>query len=296
MLIDRPLPFLEISDNPALGAQPHSAPKRLTHRPMKRTLALLFCFGSLPHKTLHAQDPRTLIQQAVDTELRADREDHSRWRYRDDERTKQTVSVVVQTDAGAVKRPFLRNGHPLSPEEVKAEDNRIQAYIHDPVALAKTRRDAQSDDKSATAFLQMLPTAFIWRITGEAGDHITLHFQPDPNFHPPDMQARVLAVMAGDLTVSKAQHRIVSIRGALTQDVNLGFGMLGRIRQGGTFDVERREVAPDLWQITETHVHIEGKALFFKTIGQQQDEIQTDFKQVPGPTTLDQAAEMSKHP
>jgi predicted metalloprotease with PDZ domain len=58
--------------------------------------------------------------------------------------------------------------------------------------------------------------------------------------------------------------------------------------------VERRQIAPKLWQITETHVHIEGKALFFKNIGQQQDEVQTDFTRVPGDTTLEQAAEMSK--
>jgi hypothetical protein len=74
----------------------------------------------------------------------------------------------------------------------------------------------------------------------------------------------------------------------------IGWGVLGRLRAGGTFRVERREIAPRLWQITETHVHIEGKALFFKNIGQQQDEVQTDFTLVPAGTTLEQAAEMSK--
>jgi hypothetical protein len=41
-------------------------------------------------------------------------------------------------------------------------------------------------------------------------------------------------------------------------------------------------------------VHIVGKALLFKNIGQQQEEVQTDFTQVPAGTTLEQAAEMSK--
>ncbi|ODU53538.1 MAG: hypothetical protein ABT04_04535 [Granulicella sp. SCN 62-9] len=58
--------------------------------------------------------------------------------------------------------------------------------------------------------------------------------------------------------------------------------------------MERRELKPGLWQITETHVHIVGKALLFKNIGQQQDEVQTEFTQVPVGTTLEQAAEMSK--
>jgi len=53
--------------------------------------------------------------------------------------------------------------------------------------------------------------------------------------------------------------------------------------------VERRQVAPGYWEITETHVHISGHALFFKTIGQQEDEVKTEFTLVPLGTTLDQA-------
>jgi hypothetical protein len=49
-----------------------------------------------------------------------------------------------------------------------------------------------------------------------------------------------------------------------------------------------------MWQITETHVHIEGRVLFFKNIGQQQDEVQTEFTQMPAGITLEEAAEMSK--
>jgi hypothetical protein len=43
------------------------------------------------------------------------------------------------------------------------------------------------------------------------------------------------------------------------------------------------------WQITESHVHIGGKALIFKTIGQQSDEVKTDWKPSPA-NTLQEAA------
>jgi len=76
--------------------------------------------------------------------------------------------------------------------------------------------------------------------------------------------------------------------------VTIGWGLLGRLHEGGTFRVERREVKPGLWQITETHVHIVGRALFFKNIGQQQDEVQTEFTQAPDATTLEQAVELSR--
>jgi hypothetical protein len=62
--------------------------------------------------------------------------------------------------------------------------------------------------------------------------------------------------------------------------------------KGGTFDVERRELAPGIWQITESHVHIMGHALLFKNIGEQDDEVKTEFRRVPQETTLEQAATM----
>ena len=241
-----------------------------------------------------AQSPRDIVKQAVEAELAADRNDHSRWRYRDDEREKGTLSIVVQTDAGSVKRLIALSGKPLSASAAQAEEMRIQGVIRDPAKLAKQRRDSESDDKSATELLNMLPDAFIWSLTSDGGPSTTLHFEPNPSFAPPSMQARVLSMMRGELVVDKAQHRVRTIRGTLTQDVTFGFGILGRMKQGGTFQVERREVAPRLWQITETHVHIDGKALLFKSIGQQQDEVQTDFRQVPGSTSLEQAAELSR--
>ena len=72
-------------------------------------------------------------------------------------------------------------------------------------------------------------------------------------------------------------------------DVTIGFGFLARIKAGSTFDIERKEVSPGYWQIAETHVHISGHALFFKTIGTQEDEVKSDFSLVPLGTTLEQA-------
>lgn len=257
----------------------------------------LFCclslvlFVALP---LCAQDANQIVQTAVNTELAASRNDHSLWRYRDEQRIANKVSIVVQTAKGSVKRMIEKNGAPLTAAEAQAEDARIQSTIHDPDKMAKQRRDGAADDKNAAELLNMLPTAFLWRIANTNGDSFTLTFSPNPDFNPPDMQSRVLSAMAGELVVDKKQHRIKTISGKLVHDVTFGWGLLGRMKQGGTFRVERRELKPGLWQITETHVHIVGKVLLFKDIGEQQDEVQTDFTEVPANTTLEEAAEMSK--
>lgn len=251
--------------------------------------------GLAPSRAQGTKDAREIIRTAMQAELSADLNDHTRWRYRDAKKDgTDTVSIVVETAQGSVKRMISRNGHPLNKEEAAAEEERVQWFIHDSEALAKQRRDGVQDGKNAEELLRMLPDAFLWNVQSEDARTITLHFQPKPEFHPPDMQSRVLGEMVGELVVNKEQHRIETIRGKLVEDVTIGWGLLGRLHEGGTFRVERREVAPRLWQITETHVHIEGRALFFKNIGQEQDEVQTDFTQVSAGTTLEQAAEMSK--
>jgi hypothetical protein len=248
--------------------------------------------------TLHAQDTKPakeIVQTAMQAELDADKNDNTRWRYRAAKKDgTDTVSIVVETERGSVKRVIMRNRQPLTEAEARIEDERVQRFIHDPEKLAKQRRDGAQDGKNAEELLHMLPEAFTWKVVSEDAQRLTLHFDPSPKFSPPDMQGRVLGTMAGTLVVNKAQNRIETISEKLTQDVTIGWGLLGRLHEGGTFRVERREVAPGLWQIVETHVHIEGKALFFKTIGEQQDEVQTEFTQAPNGTTLEQAAEMTK--
>jgi hypothetical protein len=99
-----------------------------------------------------------------------------------------------------------------------------------------------------------------------------------------------MGVMAGQLIISKDGHRIRTLRGKLTEDVLIGFGILGKINRGGTFDVERRVVGDGRWQITETHVHIGGHALLFHTIGQQEDDVKTEWKPSTA-RTLQEAAQ-----
>jgi hypothetical protein len=95
--------------------------------------------------------------------------------------------------------------------------------------------------------------------------------------------------MAGQMLISRDLNLIRSLHGHLTQDVKFGFGIFGRLDAGGTFDIERRQVGGGHWQITESHVHIGGKALLFKTIGQQEDEVKTDWKPSPAVTLQDAA-------
>jgi hypothetical protein len=243
------------------------------------------------------QDPKALqiVKVAEQTELDASANDHSLWQYKDVDRKPgvgETVSRVVETAHGSVGKRIELNGRPLSPEELREQDAKVQTFVHDPALQAKQRKDGAQDDKRAEEMLKLLPAAFLWSVKSEDAKTVTLAYVPDPNFVPPTMESRVFAAMAGEIVVDKQQHRIQTIKGRLLSDVKFGWGLLGKMYEGGTFDVERRELAPGIWQITESHVHILGHVLLFKNIGEQDDEVKSEYRRVPQETTLEQAATM----
>ncbi|MEO6829279.1 MAG: hypothetical protein ABI164_05675 [Acidobacteriaceae bacterium] len=243
-----------------------------------------------------AQQPHAhaLVGNIVANELKEDANDHSHWMFRDANKSlgKSTVKLVVQTAQGDLSKTLELNGRPLTPEQQKDDEQKMHRFVTDPAVRQKQKKDHQHDDKQAAAMTQMLPKAFLWTKLAEQGDETTLGFNPNPTFNPPTREARVFAAMAGTMVVDTKHKRIKSLQGTLIRNVNFGFGLLGRLQKGGTFSVERQNIAPNVWEITATHIHIRGHALIFKSIGEQQDEVTSHYKPTPPGTTLEQAEKM----
>jgi hypothetical protein len=260
-----------------------------------------FCTTFLPalflSSSLFAQpqgsDPKALaaVRAAMASELQANQTDKSIWTYRDHDSTPGNDGLYnsIETTQGELRRLIELNGKPLTGDDEQHELDRINEFVNDPAAQAKALKAAIHDDKQATEMLRMLPDAFIWTTGSEDADTITLNFSPNPDFSPPDMQSRVMGAMAGQMIVVRGINRIRTLKGKLQNDILIGYGLIGRLYSGGTFDIERREVGGGHWQITETHVHIGGHVLLFKTIGTQEDEVKTDWKPSPAPTLKEAA-------
>src|SRR5579872_1459479 len=80
---------------------------------------------------LRAEDAKQLVQQAVNAELAANRDDHSHWRYIETEMDGSKY-VVVETQYGAVKRHIDYQGRPASSSVLNEDDEYNQKFIHDP--------------------------------------------------------------------------------------------------------------------------------------------------------------------
>lgn len=268
--------------------------RSLTRRSASLAAALpcLLLALAQPHASAQtASDPAALrwVKSAVESELYSDAHDIP-WAYRDHDIQPghDAVMEVVDTPNGGLHRIVSLNGTPLTGKARQAETDRINDYVNDPSAQAKKRRDEAKDDRQAAALLRMWTEAFIVTIASETPKFITLDYKPNPAFDASSIEARVMSQMQGQLVITREGTQIYSVHGRLMQDIHVAFGFV-KLKAGGTFDVERREIKPGHWQVIEQHTHIQGHALLFKSISQEEDDTKTNFHPSPAHTLAEAA-------
>lgn len=251
--------------------------------------AVVLAISGIGGGKVHAQDVQALVKHAVEVQINADQTDHSCWVFHEVDRKANgsVVQWVAQTHSVAVNRVMVKNGHPIPQAEQRRQ---VQSFIQDASAQARQQQDDKSDDERARSLLELLPVAFNWKVASHNQKTTTLAFSPKASFHPPTREASVFSAMQGLLVVENGADRIIEFKGHLIHDVDFGGGILGRLNKGGAFRIERSDLGNGIWDITQTHVHIEGHALIFKSISEQEDDIKSSFRREPDSVNLQQAA------
>ncbi|HLW80557.1 MAG TPA: hypothetical protein VKS20_00805 [Candidatus Acidoferrales bacterium] len=270
-------------------------------------LSLLGMFFSAPTKMARAigkdsprstalPNPKTLVDEMVQNELKAEKDDSTHWLFRKtvvkpgDSKTWE----VVETKQGEVQRLVTVDGHPLNPQQQQAEQQRLQQFLRNRDEQKKKRETASSDFQKEQALMKMLPNALLYSYDGKQDDLIRLTFKPNPDFKPTTREAEVFHHMAGVLVINRSNMRLAEFRGRIISRVNFGYGLLGHLDKGGAFDVKQQDVGSGHWDLTLLFTHITGKALFFKTISVSEKIVESNYHRVPNNLTLEQAANMLK--
>jgi hypothetical protein len=248
-----------------------------------------------PDQTLPPNlSPNDLVRRIVNHELEADDQDHSHWMYKDVTRVPppEREKTVVETRDGDLYRLDEINNQPLTPAQRSAEVARIRDFVADVSAQRRAQRASDADDRKSADLFTILPDAFLFRVVETSGDTVRLAFEPNPAFRTHTMEEFVFHKMDGYVVVNTRERRLVEIAGTLTYGVEFVGGLLGHLDPGGTFDVRLTEVAPGIWKMSRMKVNMHGKVLFFKTVGDQEDETRSNFKPVADGTTMAQAEQM----
>jgi hypothetical protein len=248
---------------------------------------------SAPPESANASAPpeaaTTMVREVVYNELH-DHDAHGFWRYWVEHNSpkEKRVEEQVETSDGPITRALLTNGHPLDEKVRQVEDARLRELLNSPSEQASHRQAYHEDEARIGRILALLPDAFLYEDAGEENGLRHLRFRPNPAYPPHSIEARIFHAMSGDLWLDARMKRLARLNGTLIENVDFGFGILGRLYKGGWFQMERTQVSATDWKTDLLEVHMSGRAMLFKTIARETSEHRGGFEAVPPRMNLEQ--------
>lgn len=265
----------------------------LTRHNVWRTAILLFSafafaaplFAAQPDKASLPPNAADLVRAVVNHELEHQNNPQLfTWKERIAKPSRTITKQMVETPQGIISRVTAINDKPLSGEERKRDDDRINRLL-DPKQMADKRKQQKQDEDRTLKMVRSLPDAFRYEYAGTetAPDGhvlVRLKFTPNPSFDPPSRETLVFEGMQGSMVLDRTAMHLVSIDGTLFKDVTIGWGIIGRLNRGGRFYVQQAEVYKGHWDQVKLELDFNGKALIFKSIRIKESDTQFDFQPV----------------
>lgn len=237
------------------------------------------------------------MQMAANEKAARAQEHH--FTYISEERSSRTgghlwKEKAVETDDGVLRRLLMIDGRPLTSAQAKTEEQRIEGIVSHPEAFRKLNAGHYDDEVKATQLLEILPKAFLISPAGEENGCTRFSFRPNPSFQPSTYEERVIHVLEGTVSIKEPENRLCKLEARITQPVEFGFGLLGKVNSGGHFELERAQVDPQNWKSVYISVHVDGRILLLKSITRDQETNRTAIHLVPQHMSLADAARLSR--
>jgi hypothetical protein len=248
---------------------------------------LLLSPAALSSQTAPAPlDPVALVRRATEHRLEAHRI-HRPVRYllRKIDGERDTTKDIVETSDGDVARLVAVNGQPLSATANQAELDRLNNLAEHPEIQQHRQQREQKDAERVNRLMGLLPEALSYRFEGivetPSGPCYHLSFLPNPHFEPPNIEATIFRGMAGDVWIDQAQERLIRLEAHLIENVDFGWGIVGKLEKGGTILLEQQNVGGSDWELATLKLNMRGKALMFKALNIEITEQASHFSPAP---------------
>lgn len=266
----------------------------------------LTAIGSLGASKDEPQDDTAaaLVRHAVENEVNSNTGPGVHFMFKDEKKTAHLwqTKLVVETREATAGMLIEEDGHPLTPEQKRAEESRLEAYARDSEELGKKHKQEKEDAERTEKILRALPDAFLFEpdgtqagtdSVGRTGDELVrLNFRPNPKYDPPSRVEQVLTGMSGHILVDAKENHIAEIDGTLQKEVGFGWGILGHLDRGGRFAVQQADVGNNHWEVTRMELAFTGRILLFKKLSIRSVDVFSNFHAVPADLSFAEGVQM----
>lgn len=195
-----------------------------------------------------------------------------------------------------VRQHTSRDGKPLSPDEARKEQQRVDKEVADLKShAAKPHRDEVK--LSASGLLKVASFTNPRRELIADRPVIVFDYAGDPHAHADNIAEQVMRQLAGTLWIDERDNAILRLTGKLQENFHVGGGLLVNIRKGSWFDFHQQPVNGEIWFPRDFTAHVDGRVLLLKGFDGDARQSFSDYRKLrttvtilPGTHIVDSAA------
>jgi hypothetical protein len=201
-------------------------------------------------------------------------------------KTETSTLEILEIYGEPVERLTAKDDKPLSVDDAKKEDEKIQKIIDKRKQesegdrrkrLEKEEKDREEDRK----FVLEIADAFDFRMLGsemiDGRDTWVFEGEPRPGYQPKSREARILGKFKGRVWIDKADAQWVKLDITAIDTISVGF-VLARIHKGTRVVIELTRVNDEVWLPKHVQLHFDARIALFKSFDEDVEQTYRDYK------------------
>jgi hypothetical protein len=214
------------------------------------------------------------------------------------------TSEVLEIYGEPVERLTAKDDKPLSADEAKKEDDKLQKIIDKRKNESEDdrRKRLEKEEKSREEdrkFVLEIAEAFNFRLVGseivEGRDAWVLEGEPRPGYEPKSRGAKLLGKFKGRVWIDKSEAQWVKLD--ITAIDTISFGLvLARIHKGTRVLVELTHVNDEVWLPKHVQLHFDARVALLKNYDEDIEQTFRDYKKFRTDTKITVLGEESREP
>jgi hypothetical protein len=183
-----------------------------------------------------------------------------------------------------------KDGKPLSPEEQKKENERVQKEIQD-IEKRHAKKEAKEEkakeegkekkdegDVGIETFLRACQFVNPRRERFRGQDVLVFDFEPNPEFKPHKLAEKVVHELAGVVWIDEKAHDVARLEAYFVGDFRFGGGLIANLQKGTSFVFEQAFINNEVWLPTYEEAHAGVRVLLVKAFKLNEVTRYSDYK------------------
>jgi hypothetical protein len=183
-----------------------------------------------------------------------------------------------------------KDGKPLSEEEQKKENEKVQKEIQD-IQKRDAKKEAKEekakeegkekkddDDVGIETFLRACQFVNPRRERFRGQDVLVFDFEPNPDFKPHKLAEKVVHELAGVVWIDEKARDVARLEAYFVGDFRFGGGVIANLQKGTSFVFEQAYINNEVWLPTYEEAHLGVRVLLVKAFKVNEVTRYSDYK------------------